>query len=182
MFGELHLLFWMVGTSFPSSVKIFRQQFQSVCPQSKTKKNKNRFETNFFDEKSERKKGGKKENKKQLSKFMWVWRNKEEKRKLVFVLCDLCLFFRSCKVCDRCKTKSYVFPRKSFKLKSKFWLSQGKTFSHFQKWSILNGSVYFIVKTALRADTKRKRRSAEKTMFDFAPTERLLKNQKPLIT
>ena len=161
MFGELHLLFWMVGTSFPSSVKIFRQQFQSVCPQSKTKKNKNRFETNFFNEKSERKKGRKKENKKQLSKFMWVWRNKEEKRKLVFVLCDLCLFFRSCKVCDRWKTKSYVFLCKSYKLKSKFWLLQGKT---FLKWSILNGSVYFVVKTALGTDTERKRCTAKKEL------------------
>ena len=124
-------------------------------------KNKNLFETNFFDEKSERKKGRKKENKKQLSKFMWVWRNKEEKRKLVFALCDLCLFFRSCKVCDRCKTKSYVFLWKSYKLKSKFWLLQGKT---FLKWSILNGSVYFVVKTALGTDTERKRRTAKKEL------------------
>ena len=53
----------MVGTSFPSSVKNYRQQFQFVCPTSKTKKNKNLFETNFFDEKSERKKGRKKERK-----------------------------------------------------------------------------------------------------------------------
>ena len=164
MFGELHLFILNGWHKFSVKCENFSSTV-SVCPsvrQAKPRKTKICSKQISSTKKvKERKEERKKENKKQLSKFMWVWRNKEEKRKLVFALCDLCLFFRSCKVCDRCKTKSYVFLCKSYKLKSKFWLLQGKT---FLKWSILNGSVYFVVKTALGTDTERKRCTAKKEL------------------